>query len=131
MPIGVNFDKSKPDYLLLFLYLAIYQKKLALNSHFKNFDFGSGGATPQAASTEWNSTIKVKIGSSATMDLCQRAIEIKSPGRSRKFMRKEMAVFMVYGDSLNHSEASRLRRAALAESPWTATSKYCFITLSA
>jgi hypothetical protein len=24
-----------------------------------------------------------------------------------------------------------LRRAALAESPWTATSKYCFITLSA
>jgi hypothetical protein len=44
MPIGVDFDKSKPDYLLLFLYSAIYQKKLALNSHFENFDFGSGGA---------------------------------------------------------------------------------------
>ena len=52
VPIGVAFDTTKPDYLLLFLYLAIYQKKLVLNSHFKNSDFGSGGATSTANYSE-------------------------------------------------------------------------------
>ena len=50
VPIGVAFDTTKPDHLLLFLYLAIYQKKLVLNRHFENFDFGSGGATITTAS---------------------------------------------------------------------------------
>ena len=45
VPIGVDSDKTKPVYLLLLLYLTIDQKKTALNSHFKNFDFGSVGAT--------------------------------------------------------------------------------------
>ena len=48
VPMGVDSDKSKPVYLLMLLYLTIRQKKSALKSHFKNFDFGSGGATLSA-----------------------------------------------------------------------------------
>ena len=44
VPIGVEYDKTKPVYLLLLLYGTIYEKKSAPNSHFENFDFGSGGA---------------------------------------------------------------------------------------
>ena len=42
--IGVDYDQTKPVYLLLLLYETIHEKKSAPNSHFENFDFGSGGA---------------------------------------------------------------------------------------